>query len=227
MNHSQDICDRFWNKVINPGNIDDCWEWNSSKNKDNYGDFQCLGIRQLAHRFAYEYVNGLIPKGMLVLHKKCDNPSCNNPNHLKLGTVQDNMLDKVNKERQAKGSSIATSRLIEKDVVTILEKIKNGIYTNVEDICYDYDMEAKAIYRILNRKGWLEVTQDITDKELSDLKEKILGLRTIKLDEIKVKQIKQLLNQNIAISVIAPQFNVTIDAIYKIKNGRTYQNVTI
>ena len=51
------------------------------------------------HRVMYEACHGPIPEGKIILHT-CDNPKCFNPNHLKLGTMLDNYLDNVSKNRE-------------------------------------------------------------------------------------------------------------------------------
>jgi len=53
-----------------------------------------VGRNQRAHRVSFEEFNGPIPEGMAVLHK-CDVHSCVNPNHLYIGTSQDNANDRV------------------------------------------------------------------------------------------------------------------------------------
>ena len=54
--------------------------------------------RKLAHRHSWELANGVIPRGMWVLHH-CDNPPCVNPEHLYLGTVLENTRDAVARGR--------------------------------------------------------------------------------------------------------------------------------
>jgi hypothetical protein len=46
----------------------------------------------------WRFENGEIPEDKWVLHK-CDNPPCVNPNHLFLGTDQDNANDREAKSR--------------------------------------------------------------------------------------------------------------------------------
>ena len=50
------------------------------------------------HRAAWMITHGEIPEGLLVLHK-CDNPPCVKPEHLFLGTQQDNIKDMYAKDR--------------------------------------------------------------------------------------------------------------------------------
>ena len=68
-----------------------------------YGSIWFKGKTEYAHRVAYLVFKGEIPSGLEVMHS-CDNPKCINPDHLKLGTHQENMNDMKSKGR-AKGPS--------------------------------------------------------------------------------------------------------------------------
>lgn len=87
---------RFW-KHVNKLSKDECWEFIPHK-PGKYGSFSINSKHISAHRFSYELHNGPIPDELWVLHK-CDNPPCVNPNHLFLGTHQDNVDDMVKKGR--------------------------------------------------------------------------------------------------------------------------------
>jgi hypothetical protein len=96
---------RFWTRVLP---VDSgCWEWQGRCSP--YGHFARGGRHSTvgAHQFAYERFVGSIPKGLSVLHR-CDNPPCVRPEHLFLGTNQDNTADMVAKGR-ARGACGARS----------------------------------------------------------------------------------------------------------------------
>lgn len=83
----------YFNKKIETKKEEDCWLWKGTIN-NGYGIFYCNGLRIRAHIISYIIFKNEVPKGKEVCHK-CDNPSCVNPNHLYLGTHQDNMKDTI------------------------------------------------------------------------------------------------------------------------------------
>lgn len=87
---------RFWERVSKQDN--GCWLWTGHTNPRGYGVIAVNGTMWLAHRYSYQLHTGSIPDKLFVCHK-CDVPSCVNPDHLFLGTHQDNMDDMAAKGR--------------------------------------------------------------------------------------------------------------------------------
>lgn len=108
-----------------------CWIFKGSLNSHGYGQAHRFGRPIGAHRLFYETHVGPIPQGMLVCHT-CDVRSCVNPDHLFIGTHQDNTLDAVSKgrwpapplirhpEKIQRGIHSVSSKLTEKAVLDIL-----------------------------------------------------------------------------------------------------------
>lgn len=77
----------------------DCWIWQKCIGLNGYGQIRRKGKTYTMHRLAYGVYNGQFDKEMHVLHK-CDNRACINPEHLFLGSNQENIIDSVNKNRR-------------------------------------------------------------------------------------------------------------------------------
>lgn len=143
--------ERFAQKFT-PSGLSNCWNWEASL-QDGYGYFKLDTSKprrgeQCAHRVMWMFENGAIPEGLWVLHK-CDNRRCVNPNHLFLGTHQDNVDDMMRKGRRAPttGFNNPNSILTREQVLEIRKLREDGLfykdiakvigcsYRQVEKIC--------------------------------------------------------------------------------------------
>lgn len=82
------LMERFWAMVEK---TDNCWLWKGSLSRDGYGLSSITGNTVRAHRLAFEWAKGVIPKGMTIDHL-CRNRACVNPDHLEIVTNRDNIL---------------------------------------------------------------------------------------------------------------------------------------
>lgn len=83
--------ERFWRHVTK-GAESECWEWTGQRDKDGYGTLHVGSTIVRSHRFSYELHAGATE--LLVRHR-CNNPPCVNPAHLRPGTHDDNMADRM------------------------------------------------------------------------------------------------------------------------------------
>lgn len=96
------LLDRVW--IVPNG----CWLKMRGLTRKDYGQINVAGKIRRAHIVAHEYWVGPVPDGLFVCHS-CDNPACIRPDHLFLGTAQDNTDDMMSKNR-SKGSNCRHSK---------------------------------------------------------------------------------------------------------------------
>lgn len=136
-------------------NDNGCINWTGRKTKWGYGTITISGKSRSAHRIAWEQAHGDIPNGLWVLHK-CDNRLCCNPLHLFLGTVQDNVDDCCDKQRQTRGTMHGNHRLSDESVTLIRNKYATGKFTQVE-LAQEFGVLQTTISRVILRQSWKHV----------------------------------------------------------------------
>jgi len=149
----------FFSKVA--FGVSDCWFWVGCRDQTSYGRMRTKNNNcQFSHRISWQMFKGIIPKGMKVLHK-CDNPSCVNPEHLFLGTQNDNVQDMIIKGRMSSKKSFpgelnGYSKLKNFQVLEIRE-IYSKKTLNQYELARKYNVSSMTINRIVNNKLWRHI----------------------------------------------------------------------
>ena len=152
--------ERFW-KYVNK--TDTCWLWTGAIHNSGYGIINTGGKNgkaKRAHRISWAIHYGPIPDGMCVCHH-CDTPACVNPEHLFLGTRDDNNQDmkrkgRYNHTRCARGERHWYAKLTDKQVLEIRYKYETDKPT-LRSLADEYGVTPQAIHRIVRRRLWRHV----------------------------------------------------------------------
>ena len=158
--------ERLWRRVDKGGATvrgmgTPCWIWKGGKNAPNgYGQISYNGKVTGTHRVALILSGVSVPDGMLVLHR-CDVRTCVNPDHLFVGTVQDNSDDKVAKGRHVyfQGTAHGMAKLNDGSVREIRRLYAAGEWTIVA-LGERFGVSFPTISRIVLRKNWAHVKDE-------------------------------------------------------------------
>jgi hypothetical protein len=131
-----------------------CWLWRGNIKPDDkkggggYGLFKDNYLQKRAHRIAYELYCDEIPTTLQVLHK-CDVRCCVNPEHLYLGTHEDNMRDIVIRKRHRKHRAKVTPTQVDE----IRARYRAGGILQ-RDLAEEYELTQSHVSAIILRKNW-------------------------------------------------------------------------
>lgn len=152
----QEEIDKFLSFVDRSG---DCWIWLGGKRPGRGGEYGVFnriidGKRRMcaAHRFSYEAF--IEPPGPFFVCHKCDNPPCVRPEHLFLGTVQDNVDDMFAKGRRQrkqpykKKETRKARKLTYEEYLEIIEALKMPYWGQVNFLAKKYDVSHVLISHI-------------------------------------------------------------------------------
>lgn len=187
-----------------------CWLWTASVRPNGYGQLgvQYDGVQkvELAHRVSYLLKHGprSLDDGSHVLHS-CDTPCCVNPDHLRKGTHQENMQEKVEKGRVPYGENAGGAKLSAEQVMRIM---------NDSRPCYiiapDYGVTDSVVAAIKSGRNWGKVTGIA------------LHNRRNKLSDRDVEEIVSSEDPGV---VLARRFGVSEAMISRIRKGSRRANV--
>lgn len=145
---------RFWSRVALTADIERCWDWQAGRFSTGYGSVLVHGKTTTAHRAAWFYAYGVMPT-LHVLHS-CDNRICVNPHHLREGTNQDNIADKVSRNRQSQGEGSGRAKLTVPAVIKIRE-LHATSSISYRTLGSTFGVSRTSISRIINRQSWKHI----------------------------------------------------------------------
>lgn len=141
---------RFWSFVDRTGSS--CWWWRGAIKSSGYGNLYWRGQFRMAHCVAFELASKTrIVFGQVVRHT-CDNKTCCNPEHLRIGTQADNMADKVSRGRHLRGMTHPLRTLDQTQVDSIRSMSEQGTFQY--QIAETFGVSQQQVSRIVNRKRW-------------------------------------------------------------------------
>lgn len=138
-----------------------CVQHTRYQDKDGYGFCKVNGKTTRLHRQVYcQYNNVTLESiaGLLVRHS-CDNTRCINPEHLLIGTAQDNMDDKVLRDRQNKGTTHGMVKLTPEEVEYIRLNCKpRDPINSVKSLSRRFGVSTTAIRYARDGRNWKHLT---------------------------------------------------------------------
>ena len=141
-----------------------CWIWRGAINKSGYGNIRFKKKCLMSHRVSWMIYRG-DPKDDICVCHKCDNRLCVNPDHLFLGTKQENSQDAIKKKRhvffgfeKARGGIYNNTNKLTEDEVREIRKLKSNGMSGLK-LAEMFNVANPTIYSICNWKIWKHVKE--------------------------------------------------------------------
>lgn len=151
----EEIVGFFWSKVEKGKG---CWIWKGPRGHKGYGQITYVKANGRtstlrAHRVSYQIHKGE-PGEFFVCHS-CDNPPCVNPDHLWLGTHNDNMQDMVKKQRLFPG--VEAKSPLTREAVLHIRSVYTHKYGQLKQLAEQYGVDPMTIRRVVRREVWKHI----------------------------------------------------------------------
>ena len=205
------IEERFWIKVKRRGS-DDCWEWTLKPHRHTgYGTFFVTRVgdrlfSEGAHRVAWMLAHGQPPPYSIVCHS-CDNRLCCNPQHLFLGSHDDNMRDMRRKGRSLRGEKNVSAKLTEAQVQAILSSNKTH-----RELAEAFGVARRTISHIKRGTSWNHVAG-------------LKGRAKFGGKKLTVADVREIKRSDETSRILAERFGVHYQSVWAIRSGLSWRHV--
>jgi len=206
--------DRFWSRMEKTAG---CWVWSGMTNQDGYGIVKFRHQKQvyvvMAHHLAYFYTNS--HPGKLHVCHHCDHPPCINPSHLYVGTNQDNMTDRNNKNRTARGEENGQAKLTETKVLQIRQCARDNPLLSLRAIAQKFNISKSAASSVIHYQTWTAPHLDIGP---------ITICRKRKISPKNLVEIRRRNKIGEPIMKIAEDFGITLQHTYRLLREKKHES---
>lgn len=194
-----------------------CWHWRGAF-AGGYGRFR-MGYKNVAAHRASLLMFSTPPENfqkLLACHK-CDNPRCVNPDHLFIGTHQDNIDDKMSKGRHATGHGVdyKHAKLTEDDVLEI-----RASELTVRELALKFGVTTSNITAIQTGKRWKHVGGKIRRHT-----EKHVFGETHPQSKLDAEKVRFIRNSDLSIRELAEHFGLAIMTVYDARLRRSWKHI--
>jgi hypothetical protein len=208
------VCERFDN-LCEPISQTSCINWKGSVDMNGYGQFGFLGKSKGAHCVSYMLSNCEdIPKGLVVRHLcPTKNRLCVNPDHLTVGTAQQNSQDEIDGGHTRKGEKNPNTTISNEVAQMIIDSFGNK--KTIKERAAEFGVSKGIVESIDSARNWrhLMTLEQISERESV---ERLKRNNEVVSDDIiqKVKNSKESLRK------CGKTYNITTSIVQKIRNGK-------
>jgi DNA-binding MarR family transcriptional regulator len=186
----------------------------------------------LAHRIAYAVFIAPLPETGVVMHT-CDNRGCVRPDHLRLGTQSQNIVDMYEKGRRstetyARGERHTNSKLSDSDV-QIIKASYTGRHGEVSALARQFGVTPQAVSAIVKKGGWAHIPKGDVSLPTEQLKRRTpVGERSSRalLTDAQVRAMRDTYDSGKATQAeLMRQYGISRPSVCLIVNRKSWRHI--